>query len=91
MGPRNILEKNSGADFRVYVVWTDMLVGDGRSKVDVDLMPDPRAAHYWDSERLLGTWFPKQPEYKSVTFGPIAWDTYFLYGPMRNGRRCLSR
>ncbi len=58
-----------------------MLVGDDRSKVDVDLIPDPRATHYWDSERLLGTWFSQQQEYKSVTFGPIAWDTYFLYGP----------
>ncbi len=58
-----------------------MLVGDDRSKVDVNLIPDPRATHYWDGERLLGTWFPQQEAYKSVTFGPIAWDTYFLYGP----------
>ena len=58
-----------------------MLVGDDRSKVDVDLILDSRATHYWDGERLLGTWFPKQQEYESVTFGPIAWDTYFLYGP----------
>jgi len=58
-----------------------MLVGDDRSAVDTDLMTDPRVIHYWDGERLLGTWFPQQEEYKSVTFGPIAWDTYFLYGP----------
>ena len=58
-----------------------MLVADDRSKVDVDLIPDPRATHYWDGDRLLGTWFPEQKEYESVTFGPIAWDTYFLYGP----------
>ncbi len=58
-----------------------MLVGDDRSKVDVNLMPDPRTTHYWDGERLLGTWFPQQQAYESVTFGPIAWDIYFLYGP----------
>ena len=58
-----------------------MLLGDDRSKVNVNLIPDPRATHFWDADRLLGQWFPKQGEYESVTFGPIAWDTYFLYGP----------
>ena len=58
-----------------------MLVNDDRSKVDVNLMPDPRAAHYWDGERSLGTWLPKQEGYESVAFGPIAWDIYFLYAP----------
>ena len=58
-----------------------MLVSDDRSKVDVNLLPDYRTTHYWDSERLLGTWFSQQQEYESATFGPIAWDTYFLYGP----------
>jgi len=66
---------------RVYVVWTDMLLGDDRSKVEVNLISDPRATHYWDGERLLGIWFTQQEEYKSATFGPITWDTYFLYGP----------
>ena len=58
-----------------------MLVSDDRSKVDVNLIPDPRATHYWDGDRVLGAWFAQQEEYKSATFGPIAWDTYFLYGP----------
>ena len=58
-----------------------MLVGDDRSTVDLDLMPDPRVIHYWDGERLLGTWLPQQEGYESITFGPIAWDTFFLYGP----------
>ncbi len=57
-----------------------MLLGDDRSNVDANLIPDARATHFWDPDRLLGTWFPKQEEYKSLTFGPIAWDIYFLYG-----------
>ena len=61
-----------------------MLVGDSRSKVDVRLISDPRATHYWDQERLLGIWFAEQEAYESMTFGPIAWDTYFLYGPEAN-------
>ena len=44
-------------------------------------MPDPRVAHYWDVERELGRWFPQQEEYKRLTFGPLAWDIFFLYGP----------
>ena len=65
----------------VYVVWTDVLLGDDRSKVEVNLIPDPRATLYWDNERLLATWFPQQEAYESLTFGPIIWDIYFLYGP----------
>ncbi len=58
-----------------------MLVSDSRSAVNVDLIPDARATHYWDGDRVLGIWFAEQEEYKSATFGPIAWDTYFLYSP----------
>ena len=58
-----------------------MLASDQRGAVDPTLMPDPRVTHYWDGERLLGTWFSQQEEYESVTFGPVAWDTFFLYGP----------
>ena len=72
---------NPSAELRVYVVWFDVLLGDDSSKWDPDLMPDPRVIHYWDAEKSLSTWFPKQEQYESLTFGPFAWDQYFLYGP----------
>ena len=58
-----------------------MLLGDDRSEWDPDLMPDPRVIHYWDSERSVADWIPQQEAYKALTFGPYAWDQYFLYGP----------
>ena len=58
-----------------------MLSGDDRSAVDTTLMPDTRVTHYWDTERALGTWFAQQDEYETVNFGPVSWDTFFLYGP----------
>ena len=62
-------------------MWFDVLSGDDRSEWDPELMPDPRVVHYWDSERAVAEWFPQQEAYKSLTFGPFAWDRYFLYGP----------
>ncbi len=75
------MEKNPEADLRVYAVWFDVLLGDDRSEWNPELMPDPRVTHYWDSERAVADWIPKQKEYESITFGPFAWDQYFLYGP----------
>jgi len=65
----------------VYVISTAMLFGDDQSDVSVHLISDPSATHYWDGKRLLGIWFAQQEKYKSETTGPIACDTYFLYGP----------
>ena len=62
-------------------MWFDVLLDDDRSEWDPELMPDPRVIHYWDSERTIADWFPQQADYRSLTFGPFAWDQYFLYGP----------
>ena len=75
------MEAHPDFEIQVYTVWLDMLSTDNRSEVDLTLMPDPRVTQFWDGERALGTWFSEQAEYESVTFGPVAWDTYFLYGP----------
>ena len=62
-------------------MWFDVLLDDDRSEWDPEMMPDPRVIHYWDTERALANWIPQQEAYKSLTFGPFAWDQYFLYGP----------
>ena len=66
---------------RVYAVWFDVLLGDDRVAWDPDLLRDARVTEYWDSERSLGQWFPRQDEYRPLIFGPLAWDIFFLYGP----------
>ena len=64
----------------MYVVWFDVLASDDRSAWDPSLLSDDRITHYWDTDRLLGTWLPRQEEYEDHVFGPLAWDVYFLYG-----------
>ena len=45
------------------------------------MLNDPRVTEYWDDDREIGEWLPKQDEYESLIFGPLAWDIFFLYGP----------
>ena len=72
-----ILEAYPESDLSVYAIWLPMLAGDRRSAWDPDLMPDPRVQHYWDGDRESGIWFAD----KGASFGGVAWDIYFLYGP----------
>jgi len=72
---------HTDTELQVYAVWIDVLFGDDRSAWNPDLLVDPRVIQYWDGDRTLGTWFPRQEEYKPVIFGPLAWDIFFLYGP----------
>ena len=78
---REILEKYPEAEFQIYAVWFDVLLGDDRSAWNPDLLVDSRVTEYWDSDRTLGEWFPRQEGYDPVVFGPLAWDIFFLYGP----------
>ena len=78
---REILEKNPDARLKVYAVWFDVLGSDDRSAWDPGLLTDSRVLQFWDEDREVGKWFPKQEEYAKLTFGPLAWDIYFLYGP----------
>ena len=73
---QEILAKRPGAGIRVYTVWFNMLLGDSREGWDSSVLPDPRVAHFWDGQRLLGHWFAAQGGADGVT-----WDHYWLYGP----------
>ena len=72
----NILEKYPSSDVRVYVVWFDMLPADSRNLVDRRVLNDRRVTNYYDSGRLVGSWFGSHVE----TEGRIVWDAYYLYG-----------
>jgi len=55
-----------------------MLFSDQRTGWSADVLTDPRVTEYWDEERVTGTWFA---ENLGFSFGPIAWDVYYLFGP----------
>ena len=74
---QEILEKNPSVDLQVYVVWTTVLTGDGRSTWDPNLMPDPRVIHFWDTQTQTPIWFGEHLAGRSS----FAWDVYYLFGP----------
>lgn len=57
-----------------------MLPTDERSEWDPSIFDDPRAANFWDEDRVLGTWLAGRDEFEAGRLGPIVWDAYFLFG-----------
>ena len=72
----NILQKYPSSDVRVYVVWFDMLPGDGRQLVDRRVLNDRRVTNFYDRNRVAGSWFGEHIEGGAG----IVWDVYYLYG-----------
>ena len=59
-------------------VWFDMVQSDNRSRWESDLLTDHRVTHFWDTDKLVGTWYGE-----NVTVlepGHVEWDMFFLYG-----------
>jgi hypothetical protein len=65
-----------------------MVPGDARSEWPRKLLTDPRVEHFWDEEKVVGTWYAGRtavmrerltPESKWKD-GEVLWDTYLLYG-----------
>ena len=88
---KEILEPRANSDLRVYAVWFNMVEGDAREHWRADLLPDRRVAHFWDEERVIGTWFaPRtQSEEMESALAPnstglgqaVLWDSYLVFGP----------
>jgi hypothetical protein len=57
-----------------------MYPGDERSKWPSGLLTDPRVAHFWDEQKIVGTWFGKHPDYSGLSKGQVLWDAFLLYG-----------
>ena len=84
---QELLAKRREASLRVYVVWYAMYPGAARDKWRRDLLPDPRAVHWWDEQRAVGREMLTilQP-YANVRAagsrefdGDILWDAYLLF------------
>lgn len=72
-----MLEEVEGKDVAVYAVWYNMLASDSEEKWPAKLLTDSRVVHYWDAERLVGSWYGEQVTAKAA--GHVEWDMYFLY------------
>lgn len=70
------LSRTDDPAIAVYVVWSSQL---GAAETHVPeattLLPDPRARHFWDPERLVGRRF--QP---ALGTQEAAWDVWMLFG-----------
>lgn len=79
---KEILEKNPSAKLRVYVIWFSMVPTDARSSWGwtSGVLNDPRAVHFWDERRIVGSWLAQQENPQSDSPG-IVWDAFYLYGP----------
>lgn len=84
-----MLDANPDADVRVYAVWFSMYPGDVRDRWPAEVMADPRVVHYWDEDKVVGTWYAARlPEIQKLMApgskgyeDPVLWDAYLIYGP----------
>lgn len=74
-----MLEKVSNPRLRVYVVWLPILGFDGKkaAAAATGLIPDSRAAHFWDRDQRVGKVYAKVLGLPPDEF---AWDVYLLFG-----------
>ena len=62
----------------MYAIWFNVLPRDRRSRWSKDHFNDERVLEYWDTNKLLGTWYR---DHLPGQYGLVAWDIYALYGP----------
>jgi hypothetical protein len=76
---KGILEKIQSDKLRVLVVWTPVLPWDNRDKAlaAMKLIPDERAAHFWDQAHRLGKEYGKV--LKLPNGSRFAWDVYLVF------------
>ena len=70
-----ILEKDPTADLRVYAVWFNMYPGDARWRWDGDGLTAPRIEHFWDEQKVVGSWFNANLTHSRAP----TWDFYAVY------------
>jgi len=77
-----VLAKYPNADVRVYMIWLPVYGGDSPAAWDQTLLDDPRVIHYWDGERLVGSWFYEHGSLDGEgTVYNAYWDRYIIYSP----------
>lgn len=72
-----MLLRQSDPRLRAFIVWVPKLKGAEKDvPVATRLVPDPRAAHYWDGAGAVMAAFTR-----TLRFAEDAWDVYLIYGP----------
>ncbi len=61
------------------MVWMPMLTTDARSEWDAGLLDDPRVQHFWDQERVAGTWLARE-DLGGQGYAGVVWDAFFVFG-----------
>ena len=71
------MEVHPDAEIEVYAIWFNMLPADSREGWPEKLLTDPRVIHYWDQDKVVGTWYGENVTENKQ--GHVEWDAYFLY------------
>ncbi|HXE74869.1 MAG TPA: hypothetical protein VNN18_04425 [Candidatus Xenobia bacterium] len=74
---KELLEKHTKGELRVYAVWFNMFPGDARAEWPPELLSDPRVIHFWDEEKKLGRYYLER--HKVPHYDEALWDTWILY------------
>lgn len=63
------------------MVWSGQVGGKPKHVPEAAaLMPDPRALHYWDEERMIGRAYREfDLDGETLTIGNEAWDVWLLF------------
>jgi hypothetical protein len=73
----DVLAKFPDRDVAVFVVWFNMVRTDERARWPRDEIVDPRATHFWDTQKAVGKALAAREEVKA--WRPVAWDVWTLY------------
>jgi hypothetical protein len=73
----NVLAKLGDRDVKVFVVWLAMRRTDARSEWPRNEIVDPRATHFWDERKAVGTALAARDDLKS--WRPVAWDIWAMF------------
>jgi hypothetical protein len=57
-----------------------MLATDARSEWSPQVLADERVTHFWDEERILGTWLAERG-LGGTSFSGVVWDAFLVFGP----------
>jgi hypothetical protein len=71
------LKNGAGSELKVYAVWVRRLKRDAPGHIDPAIFGHPAASVFWDGDQIAGKFFAAAEGFHS----PVAWDSYYLYGP----------
>lgn len=62
------------------MVWSDQVGGARHVPRAARLLPDPRARHYWDGDRVVGRAYQRlKIGTETIDLGTEAWDVWLLF------------